>query len=203
MSSAGASQVLVHELSSPSIGGVLVISVVVENVPLTREAEEATLAGDWWHSRSACLYVVSLGSSSCKSRTTDVQPVEREMFFSSNRLSITSPDTAKKYGYGGLDLYKSRATFFCGIKKPEPCLPCQPCDPNYPCEQPPKPCPVAYTVTLINDNGNDTSVKNGVLEVYIDGKMKEIKGNTFTMSVPSDSMKNYQQGIAIKSKIKN
>lgn len=35
--------------------------------------------------------------------------------------------------------------------------------------------------------------------MYIDGKMKEIKGNTFTMSVPSDSMKNYQQGIAIKS----
>jgi hypothetical protein len=131
--------------------------------------------------------------------TTDVQPVEREMFFSSNRLSITSPDTAKKYGYGGLDLYKTKATFFCGIKKPEPCLPCQPCDPNYPCEQPPKPCPVAYNVTLINDNGNDTSVKNGVLEVYIDGKMKEIKGNTFTLNISSDSMKNYQQGIAIKA----
>mgnify|MGYP006903011439 CR=1 FL=1 len=36
-------------------------------------------------------------------------------------------------------------------------------------------------------------------ESKLDGKMKEIKGNTFTMSIPSDSMKNYQQGIESKS----
>lgn len=117
-------------------------------------------------------------------------------FYSSNRFGKSNPEEAKKEGMGKLDLYRSEATFFCGIEPPKPCPPCEPCDPAYPCVQPPKPCAITYNVTVIDNTTNDTTVKDASISVMSDiaGKVEK-KGNTYSMHVPADSLVDRPDGI--------
>ena len=131
---------------------------------------------------------------------TESKIVTQSFFYSSDRLGKMFPDSAKKLNVGKLDIYRTEATFFCGIEPPKPCPPCEPCDPAYPCAKPPKPCAITYNLTILDNATNDTTVKDAMISVMSEygGKMEK-KGNTLSIHVPADSMMNRPDGVTFTS----
>jgi len=131
---------------------------------------------------------------------TTSKTIRQSLFYSSDRYGKDNPELAKKEQLGKLDIYRTEATFFCGIEPPKPCPPCEPCDPAYPCAKPPKPCAITYNLTVIDNASNDTTVKDAMLQVRSDyaGNI-ERKGNTYSIHIPADSMMNRPDGIVFTS----
>ncbi len=111
-----------------------------------------------------------------------VQARQRDLIFSSDRFSRERPDSARAAGYGGLDLYSVKVGLQCG-------------------ENPPQVSKgsIRYRLVLLDRTTNDTTVRNGRIISFINGRqVMDSVAHTLDYFISADSLQ-IGQKVRIRS----